>query len=209
MGEIRGMITIRKERFSILKGMMVFYLFLLVIFFAVTPFLAMLLYWETDFSRSMLPVLIGFCLQGIFLVMVFAIYQYDTTMKSRQNNKLLLRGMITPLLHAALAQEGQTSHSTLGGMPAPGHLAQAIEALRNGTLPESSQERLRHLFTRSAYALESMTAVAVQIDAQHMAAWTSIFTALNAFEEAEEAPARQAAVIQLLERAQWFDELPL
>ncbi|MBF0623399.1 MAG: hypothetical protein HQL82_01185 [Magnetococcales bacterium] len=195
-----------QQTVSFLKGLVLFYLIFLVVFFAATPFLAFWLYWETDLSTSMLPELIGFCLQGGFLVLVFALFERRSVINAKRNQKLILRSYLGSLLQRAMAPDRNPVH---GMLPALEAFAAEREALAAGTLDPSIRTRLREALEREAVSLESLGAVAAQIDHEHLTAWSGLVECARDIRRAPDAEATDRAITALLDHIADFDQSPI
>lgn len=194
-----------KRGFTFWKGVVAVYLVFLVLFFAATPIFALLLYRETDFSRSVLPVLIGFCLQGIFLVVVLAIFDRQSQQQARQRNKMTLRTLLTTVVHWCLTAE--TPRSALEMRAEAMQLGEIIAQFRARGMAQEECVQLIQYARRELLLLEMLSSVAANIDPPHLHAWLAIIEQVRAL-GAEMAPCPDTVLV-LLEKIQEFEELPV
>ncbi|MBF0379770.1 MAG: hypothetical protein HQL69_02060 [Magnetococcales bacterium] len=188
---------------SIFKGIITLYLIFLAIFFAVAPFLTLTLYAETDLSLSLLPQLIGFCLQGAFLVVVFSIYERRSTITSKRSNKFALRTVLSNFVNPCMGNK----QIDTGWLPSPNMLADATEKLRNKELDEHIVAELKKIAQEQINSMEALTVLVAQIDHIHIEVWGAILRDCRIIRESTNQKAISAATIELLENIQQFDEL--
>ncbi|HAT50357.1 MAG: hypothetical protein HQL07_09920 [Nitrospirae bacterium] len=192
------------RQMSLMQGLVALYLIFLVIFFAAAPFLTLWLYAEADLSRSLLPQLIGFCLQGAFLVVVFAIYEKRTTVHGKRSHKFALRSAIGSLLRPlGRVNEG----AARGGFLAPTALMQIHQDITEGGLSQGVCEELEANALKVLVSLESLSVLAAQIDAQHLEAWGAMLQAIRGMSEAHSQGETQEMVLELIDAVRDFDEL--
>ncbi|MBF0143146.1 MAG: hypothetical protein HQL57_03585 [Magnetococcales bacterium] len=202
-----------RRSLSFLRGIVLFYLIFLVFFFAATPLLAFLLYWQTDLSQSMLPQLIGFCIQGMFLILVFAFYERRTTLHARQSHKFALCAFLSTLVEAGLPSTGADAAHLRTPRLLPGRLAEAIRLFHAGTttgLPsDACCLRIREKSRYALSSLESLIPVAAQVDPFHLNQWMEIVIAGQALNTITAKEGEAKAVAELLDGIRRFDELEL
>ncbi|MBF0370744.1 MAG: hypothetical protein HQL52_14940 [Magnetococcales bacterium] len=205
-------LPVQRERVSFMKGLVLFYLIFLVIFFAAAPFFTLLLYWETDLSESILPELVGFCLQGIFLVLIFALYERRSAINAKRSQKIALRTLLSAFVsHCAPSEVSQPSEKQAeGDLPDDTNPVQrCLEAISGDGWSEEVGIELKGLADRNLTALESLTAVAAQIDPEHLSTWIAILDQSRQIRDARESELIRQATQELLEVILKFDELAL
>lgn len=197
-----------EEKVSWLKGFFLFYLFFLVMFFAAAPFLTLWLYSETSVTRTLLPQLIGFCMQGGFLVVLFALYEKRATVDTRQAWKRTLRAFLAPLVDPCLAA-WKPVHLPENNTwwPEPPMMRAGIDALHAEGMNAELREPLRKIARERLPAMQSLTTLAAQIDHAHLAAWLELLVVLRGIEKAEDDAELDQLVIRMLETVVRFDEL--
>ncbi|MBF0108949.1 MAG: hypothetical protein HQL76_07230 [Magnetococcales bacterium] len=186
---------------SFMRGLLALYLIFLVLFFAAAPFLTLWLYAEDDLSRSLLPQLIGFCLQGAFLVVVFAVYEKRTTLNAKRSHKFALRSALGSLIRPL-----ERPDVTPPGNP-PMPLALIQREIMDQGLTEKMGQALGQNAQRGLVSLESLTVLAAQIDADHLEIWGGILDQLHRLATSMPAKQTNEAAIDLLDLIRDFDDL--
>ncbi len=203
-------LPMQKQPVSFVRGLVLFYLIFLAIFFAAAPFLTLLLYAETDLSTSLLPQLIGFCLQGAFLVMIFAVYERRSTINSKRGHKFALRTFLSTCVRHCVAIDRDHVEDPAGAdplFPPPAAIAEGIEIIRAQGLNAASADKLKNIAERNLTSMESLAAVAAQIDYYHLEVWNSVINDNRDIRDAQTLEAASRATVHLLEHIQKFDEL--
>ncbi|MBF0455162.1 MAG: hypothetical protein HQL72_10160 [Magnetococcales bacterium] len=191
------------QKGSFYKGLLTFYLIFLAIFFAAAPFLTLLLYAEADLSLSLLPQLIGFCLQGAFLVVVFSIYEKRSSLNSKRSHKFALRTFLSSFVTPCL----EHGHSDDELISSPAHFAEGLDRLRGQGIEKRTVATLQKVAQQNVTSLESLTVLAAQIDHTHLEAWSTILQKSREIRDASDPKQSKEAIIQMLESILKFDEL--
>lgn len=195
-------LPVRRQN-SFFKGLVTFYLIFLAIFFAAAPFLTLLLYAETDLSLSLLPQLIGFCLQGAFLLVVFSIYENRSTINSKRNHKFALRtflsAFVTPCLNSAYHDDDL--------LPSPAAFAEGLDTIKDGGIEGITAATLKNVAKQNVASMESLTVLAAQVDHAHLQIWASILHECRTIKNSTDDENLTDTVVQLLENIRKFDEL--
>ncbi|MBF0438176.1 MAG: hypothetical protein HQL93_03550 [Magnetococcales bacterium] len=194
------------EKVSWLKGFFLFYLFFLVLFFAAAPFLTLWMYAQTSLTKSLLPQLIGFCLQGGFLVIVFALYEKRSTIDARRNWKFTLRSFLSPFVDHCLPDWKSMVNNSEKLLPPPEILQQSIHSIRSDGLQQKLGVELQQIAQRNLIAMESLSVVAAQIDHIHLNTWMAIIHHTRALTNALTEAEQRTLVVNLLEDVVKFDE---
>ncbi|MBF0448723.1 MAG: hypothetical protein HQL67_11025 [Magnetococcales bacterium] len=189
---------------SFVKGLLTFYLIFLAIFFAAAPFLTLWLYAEADLSLTLLPQLIGFCLQGAFLVVVFAIYEKRSTINTKRNHKFVLRTFLSSFVTPCLGAKG---HADEGLICAPAIFANAVENLKSAGISETVSSTLKQVARQNITSMESLTVLAAQVDHFHLKIWSNILHESRSIQGSSDPVAVKEAILRLLENIRQFDEL--
>ncbi|MBF0357006.1 MAG: hypothetical protein HQL70_00285 [Magnetococcales bacterium] len=188
-----------------MKGILTFYLVFLAIFFAMAPFLTLMLYAETDLSLSLLPQLIGFCLQGTFLVVVFSIYEKRSSLNSKRNHKFALRTFLSNFVDPCL----DSSHTEAGFLQSQQLFLEGMEKLRANGLKEQTATKIQQIAEKSIPSMETLTVIAAQVDHMHLEMWGVLLEDSRNIRDADSETATSNATIKLLENIQQFDELDI
>ncbi|MBF0588292.1 MAG: hypothetical protein HQL53_04110 [Magnetococcales bacterium] len=190
---------------SFWRGLVLFYLVFLVVFFAATPFLTVLLYWEADLSTSILPELIGFCLQGAFLVLVFALYERRSSMAVRERHKMALSAYLAAFLGRLVTHgTGERMESDDDSSSLNPHLEKAAMKV----LAEHG-DKLATRVEGEAASMAVLVSVAVSIDQKHLHAWSDIVEALRQVAENVKGAQAEGASAQLMQAVRRFADLSL
>ncbi|MBF0213564.1 MAG: hypothetical protein HQM00_08370 [Magnetococcales bacterium] len=195
------------EKMSWLKGFFLFYLFFLVIFFAAAPFLTLWLYSETSVTRTLLPQLIGFCMQGGFLVVLFALYEKRSTVDTRRSWKFTLRSFLAPLVDECLAEWHDSDNQGAGLLPSPSIVQIGIDAIRTQPVPPERIALWQRIAHDRLLAMQSLSVVAAQIDHAHLESWMTLLRLLRAIEQESDGIAVGERVEAFLLEVVKFDEL--
>ncbi|OSM02167.1 hypothetical protein MAIT1_02267 [Magnetofaba australis IT-1] len=188
---------------------MLFYLIFLVVFFAATPILTMTLYWEADLSVSILPELIGFSLQGGFLVLVFAVYEWRSARNARHNQKFTLRTYLGSFVDRSLFAITSPDLTGEGEVPVAEPPVLDLESMTADSISDGAAQRIQQFAERQLTSLEALSSVAAHIDYNHLDAWSVIVDDLHNIRGAVELSEVKDGVISLLRNIKNFDDLPL
>ncbi|MBF0189987.1 MAG: hypothetical protein HQL99_02435 [Magnetococcales bacterium] len=194
------------EKISWLKGFFLFYLFFLVVFFAAAPFLTLWLYSETSVTRTLLPQLIGFCMQGGFLVVLFAFYEKRATVDTRRAWKYTLRRFMAPFVDACLPDASVSAGGRGELLPSPEMVRMGIETLRVQGLSQERSMELQRIARDTLVAMQALSVVAAQIDHAHLESWMSMSRLLRLVEQGADPEALMSASVAILEEVVQFDE---
>lgn len=189
---------------SFMKGLLALYLIFLVIFFAAAPFLTLWLYAEANLTKSLLPQLIGFCLQGAFLVVVFAIYEKRSSFAAKRGRKVALRISIASLTRP---MDGFDRGSTKGILSSPVGMDKIRQEIQERGISEDLAHELAANSKMVMVSLESLTVLAAQIDADHLESWGMIIYHCRRLAEAASPQETAETMLALLDTVRDFDEL--
>ncbi|NGZ06411.1 MAG: hypothetical protein G8237_08645 [Magnetococcales bacterium] len=202
-------IPILGEKVSWLKGFFLFYLFFLVIFFAAAPFLTLWLYSETSVTRTLLPQLIGFCMQGGFLVVLFAFYEKRATVDTRRERKLTLRHFLEQFVQSCLSDVTVTIEGEESLFFPSATLQSGIDALAGQGLSVERAAQVRRVAGEMVGVMQALSGVAARIDYPHLDVWLAIARQLRAIEQERDSEQLVRLVVQMLGDVVRFDELYL
>lgn len=167
---------------------------------------------EGPFKENMVPELIGFCMEGFFLVGLLSLLQRSQERRQRRELWLslrgALRGMLSKLDIALLPPHAE---------PAPTSVLETDLMIVSRFLRELPGTRLE-LDDMLALKRESidnlglvrdMIPVAAQLSASHMRWWIAIVNSMRQIAQARSREALEQAVYLLLENISEFDSLEL
>ncbi|MBF0419779.1 MAG: hypothetical protein HQL78_06390 [Magnetococcales bacterium] len=189
---------------AFVRGILALYLIFLVIFFASAPFLTLWLYSAASLSLSLLPQLIGFCLQGAFLVVVFAIYEKRSTIQAMRGHKFALRSAIASLIRPLVVVESVT---TKGVLSLPHALARTEQDLLERGISEQMAKKISENANMAIVSFEAMSVLAAQIDMDHLETWGLIINNLRRIGAVQSPGELQQPLLELLRTVRIFDEL--
>ncbi|MBF0434140.1 MAG: hypothetical protein HQL77_02065 [Magnetococcales bacterium] len=189
---------------AFVRGILALYLIFLVIFFASAPFLTLWLYSAASLSLSLLPQLIGFCLQGAFLVVVFAIYEKRSTIQAMRGHKFALRSAIASLIRPLVVVESVT---TKGVLSLPHALTRTEQDLSERGISEQMAKKMSENANMAIVSFEAMSVLAAQIDMDHLETWGLIINNLRRIGAVQSPGELQQPLLELLRTVRTFDEL--
>lgn len=162
---------------------------------------------------NLLPELIGFCLEGFFLVGLFSLIQRrlerDRKHELRQSLRGALRDVLSHLDVALLEQNAEPASSQ-----ALEHDPQLVVTLfkklnrENAELDLDSLTRLKAIAGRSYSVTRDLIPVAAQLSADHMRWWLAITESVRHLSEATDRAGVTFAAHKFLINLGEFDELP-
>ena len=179
------------------------------------------IYFVTEFMRgagegavrdNLLPELIGFCLEGFFLVGLFSLIQrrleQDRKHELRQSLRGALRDVLSQLDAALLAPNAEpTSSQALEHDPEV--VATLFRKLNAVELGLDNMARLKSAADRSYGVTRDLIPVAAQLSADHMRLWLAITESVRHLSEATDRASVAFAAHKFLINLGEFDELHL
>ncbi len=167
---------------------------------------------DAAFYDNMLPELIGFCLEGFFLVGLFTFVQQLREHQRRRELWLNLRSALRDFLsHLDLAFLAPDQD------PAPtGALETQPEVVRR--LREELQQReltiddlvaIKRVSISTLPLTRDLTNIAAQLSTRHMRCWIAIVEAINSLTEADTRERVERPLEELLTQLAEFDSLKL
>lgn len=189
-----------------MRGLVAIYFFFLVLFSVATPFLAIILYRGTNLSKSVLPVLIGFCIQGFFLVILFGLHQRQNRLLAMRNHKITLRTR----LEAFILRSLMTKHSSLkllGFSVSAASLADAVQQIELWKPDAAWHQRINVWAEEEVPIIQSLAYIAAQIDYEHLETWNILVADVRGIRDAADLPSMSSAWISLMQHVCKFDQL--
>lgn len=167
---------------------------------------------DTAFRDNLLPELIGFCLEGFFLVGLFTFVQQLREYYRRRelwlNLRSVLRDFLSQLDLAFLTDAADpAATSELETQP------QVVVRLQQRTREQSLA--IEHLVALKRVALVTLPLardlinIAAQLSTQHMRSWIGIVEAIQQLSEADSRDAVERPLDELLQALMAFDRLKL
>ena len=167
---------------------------------------------EGAVQDNLVPELIGFCLEGFFLVGLFSLIQRrlerDRKHELRQSLRGALRDVLSHLDVALLEQNAEpTSSQALEHDPQV--VAALFKKLSREELDLDNMARLKSAAERSYSVTRDLIPVAAQLSANHMRWWLAITESVRHLSEATDRAAVAFAAHKFLINLGEFDELQL
>ena len=164
------------------------------------------------FHDDLVPELIGFCLEGFFLVGLLSFIQQTREHERRQQLWLSLRGSLRELLsHLDIAFLGADAEPTDSQALErdPKVVDVLIKKLQQTELNLDSMVSLKKAGIAGLSLAHDLIPVAAQLSAAHMRWWIAIVDALRQLAEARHRDQLEQSVFTLLLNLKEFDQLKL
>ncbi|MCK7594962.1 hypothetical protein [Pseudomarimonas salicorniae] len=167
---------------------------------------------ESAFKENMVPQLIGFCMEGFFLVGLLSLLQKSQERRQRRELWLSLRGALRGFL-SKLDIALLPPHAE----PAPTVVLETdlkivtrfLRELPNSRLEIEDMVALKREGTESLGLARDMIPVAAQLSARHMRWWIAIVNSMRQLAQARSRESVEAAVYLMLENICEFDNVEL
>jgi hypothetical protein len=191
-------------------------LFAPMILFGIVGCYLLYVFLETSaigaFQGNLLPELIGFCLEGFFLVGLFSLIQRRLERDRKHELRQSLRGSLREILShldVALLEENSEPASTQSLDHEPNLIRALFAKLHGSELDLNSMRSLKEVATRNVSTMHDLIPVAAQLSADHMRWWLSIAESVGRLSEATERTGVNYAAQKFLKNLGEFDQLPL
>jgi hypothetical protein len=177
----------------------------------------LLLWWFLDsgsgpFHDSLLPELIGFCLEGFFLVGLFTYVQQLREHERRRELWLSLRGSLRVFLShldIAFLEEDAEPMSSSELEDDPVVVKTLLSKLKTQDMSLESMSAFKTLARRDLALTHDLIPVAAQLSAGHMRWWLAIMDSMRQLSEANTRADLEYALEMFLIHLQEFDQLKL
>lgn len=187
-----------------------------LILFGVAGF-ALLLYFlesgsEGAFQSSLLPELIGFCLEGFFLVGLFSLLQLRLERERKNELRLSLRGALREILShidIALLEENAEPASSQSLAQDPQLVKALFVKLHKSNLDLRNMLNIKEAAARNINTMHDLIPVAAQLSADHMRWWLAIADSVRNLSEATDKSGVNFATQKFLMNVGEFDLLSL
>jgi hypothetical protein len=167
---------------------------------------------EGAFQSSLLPELIGFCLEGFFLVGLFSLIQRrnerDRKYELRQSLRSALREILSHLDIALLEEHAEPASSDSLDHD-PKLVKVLFVKLHNGELDLNSMLNIKEAAARNSTTMHDLIPVAAQLSANHMRWWLAIAESVRHLSEATDKASVNFAAFKFLKHLGEFDQLSL
>ena len=178
---------------------------------------ALLLWWflgagSSPTHDSLVPELIGFCLEGFFLVGLFTYFQQKREQERRRELWLSLRGSLRVFLShldIAFLEEDAEPMSSAELEDDPKVVQTLLTKLKAQNISLDSMSAFKTLARRDLALTHDLIPVAAQLSAGHMRWWLAIMDSMRQLSEATNRADLEYALEMFLIHLQEFDQLEL
>ena len=167
---------------------------------------------EGPFYDSLVPELIGFCLEGFFLIGLFSLIQRRRERERKEELCLSLRGSLRELLsHIDIALLGEYAEPADSRVleEDPRTVANLIFKLADKPMEADSMARLKGVAGRNLSTIHDLIPVAAQLSADHIRWWLAITDSVRQLSEATDSTGVAGSLHRFLANLGEFDQLTL
>lgn len=168
---------------------------------------------ESRVFDNLVPELIGFCLEGFFLIGLFSLIQRRRERERRFELRQSLRGALREILSyldSGLLHENEEPADSQALEEDPAMVVALFRKLMANPPPDlDSMAKLKEVAARNLTTVHDLIPVAAQLSAKHMRWWLAITDSVRHLAEATDRPSVTTAVHQFLAGLGEFDELEL
>ncbi len=167
---------------------------------------------EGAFQNNLLPELIGFCLEGFFLVGLFSLIQLRLERDRKNELRLSLRGALREILShmdIALLEDNAEPASSQSLDQDPKMVKALFVKLHKSELDVRDLLNLKEAAARNINTMHDLIPVAAQLSADHMRWWLAIADSVRNLSEAKDKPGVNFAAQKFLMNLGEFDLLSL
>ena len=167
---------------------------------------------EGAFQNSLLPELIGFCLEGFFLVGLFSLIQRRQQRDRKNELRQSLRGALREILShldTALLKEHTEPASSRSLDVDPQLVSTLLTKLDKNPPSLNSMLNIKKAATRNVSTMHDLIPVAAQLSADHMRWWLAIAESVRSLSEATDRSGINFSAHKFLVNLEEFDGLPL
>jgi hypothetical protein len=167
---------------------------------------------EGPVYQNLVPELIGFCLEGFFLIGLFSLIQARREKERKQDLRLSLRGSLRDILsHLDIGLLSETAE------PAPSRaleedprlVANLIMKLAEQRLDVDAMARVKTVAQRNLTTIHDLIPVAAQLSAEHIRWWLAITDSVRQLAEATDSATVAGGLHRFLANLGEFDQLEL
>jgi hypothetical protein len=177
----------------------------------------LLLYYQRtttggSFQDNLIPELIGFCLEGFFLVGLFSLIRRRLERDRKHELRQSLRGALREILShldVALLEEYAEPASSQALERDPQVVATLFRKLNTVEMDLENMRHLKEAAARNSSVLRDLIPVAAQLSADHMRWWLSIAESVRHLADSTDSAAVAFAAHKFLINLGEFDELHL
>lgn len=167
---------------------------------------------ENRVYDNLVPELIGFCLEGFFLIGLFSWIQARRERERKEDLRLSLRGALREILsYLDIGLLGDTAEpaSSRAIEEDSKLVAHMIMKLAEHKLDVDSMARIKAVAQRNLTTIHDLIPVAAQLSAEHIRWWLAITDSVRQLAEATDSAAVAASLHRFLANLGEFDQLEL
>ncbi|MEE4190146.1 MAG: hypothetical protein V2I66_01130 [Halieaceae bacterium] len=167
---------------------------------------------ENRVYDNLVPELIGFCLEGFFLIGLFSWIQARRERERKEDLRLSLRGALREILsYLDIGLLGDTAEpaSSRAIEEDSKLVAHMIMKLAEHRLDVDAMARIKAVAQRNLTTIHDLIPVAAQLSAEHIRWWLAITDSVRQLSEATDSAAVAASLHRFLANLGEFDELEL
>jgi hypothetical protein len=167
---------------------------------------------EGPIYQNLVPELIGFCLEGFFLIGILSLIQARRERERKEELRLSLRGALRDILsHLDISLLGDTQEPAASRAleEDPRLVANLIMKLAEHDLDVDAMARLKSVAQRNLTTIHDLIPVAAQLSAEHIRWWLAITDSIRQLSEGTDATAIAGGLHRFLANLGEFDELAL
>ena len=187
-----------------------------MLIFGVLGFYFLVLFLERNADGpvygSLVPELIGFCLEGFFLIGLFSLIQNRRERERKEELCLSLRGSLRELLsHIDIALLGEFAEPADSKIleEDPKAVTNLIFKLADNPMDVEAMARLKSVAARNLTTIHDLIPVAAQLSADHIRWWLAITDSVRLLSEATDSASVGAGLHRFLANLGEFDQLTL
>ena len=164
------------------------------------------------FYDNLLPELIGFCLEGFFLIGLFSLIQRRRERERKEDLRLSLRGALRDILsHIDIGLLGENAEPSDSGALQEDNrvVAELIVKLAENPLTVTHMAKLKSVAQRNLTTIHDLIPVAAQLSADHIRWWLAITDSVRQLCDATDSGAVSLSLHHFLANLGEFDDLEL
>jgi hypothetical protein len=161
---------------------------------------------------NLVPELIGFCLEGFFLIGLFSLIQRRRERERKEELLLSLRGALRDIIsHIDIGLLGETAEPATSRAleEDPKMIATLIMKLADNPLELDAMARLKSVAQHNLTTIHDLIPVAAQLSAEHIRWWLAITDSVRHIAEATDAAEVGGSLHRFLANLGEFDQLEL
>jgi hypothetical protein len=164
---------------------------------------------DASFYDNMVPELIGFCLEGIFFIGLFTLWEQRKAATHRKDLSQTLRGFLGVFLKELNSGIICADYHPIEDVESLNATCKGIDRLlaniKDCNIEESSIASLQKLSDNNFSSLENLLPVAAELSAAHLISWHQILEQVNELGRNQDRDQSDDIIVRLLEAIKEFD----